>query len=218
MINYILTALILTLIIPAFGIVMGMLRKIIYNIISVFSPGFAFVLINYLTFPGVIHHELSHAIFGFISGAKIHNITLFHPSGMSLGHVDMSYRGPWALRSIQACVSAAAPVFCGMATSCLLYSLAGLSSSGFLFFLLYYLLFSVLMHMTMSIPDIKCYLKGFIGFFIILLIICILLRFDFISLLYSTGVPTSMLYSTGVPTSMLYSTGVPTSIRFPSGS
>lgn len=182
MINYFLTALILTLIIPAFGIVMGMLRKIIYNIISILSALFAFALANYLTFPGVIHHELSHAIWGFLTGAKITNITLFKPNGMSLGHVDMYYRGPWFLRSIQACVSSAAPVFCGLITSYFLFTTAIPSVSGFLLILLYYILFSVLMHMTMSIPDIKCFFKGFWGFYIIVFIICIITKFDLIPL------------------------------------
>lgn len=173
--NYVLSALIITFIIPAFGIVMGMLRKIIYRIMAFISPGFAFAVANYLTFPGVMHHELSHALWGFITGAKIKKINLFKPSGMSLGSVQMIYRGPWLFRCIQGCMSAIAPVAMGIVTCTLtcIYLLPAMTG-GSATILVYYLLFSIIMHMTMSPSDMICFIKGVVGVYILVLLVCVL--------------------------------------------
>lgn len=173
--DYLLSALIITLIIPAFGIVMGIIRKIIYQVMSLLSPKFAFAVANYLTFPGVMHHELSHAVLGFITGAKITKINLFKPRGTSLGNVQMIYRGPWLLRCIQGCLSAIGPVALGLVTCVLTYvyilpTLTGASAT----ILVYYLLFSIIMHMTMSPSDMFCFIKGVVGVYLIVLVICVL--------------------------------------------
>ena len=182
--NYFISALIITFIIPAFGIVMGLIRKIIYRILSIISPGFAFMVANYLTFPGVMHHELSHALFGFISGAKIKKINLFKPQGMSLGNVEIVYRGPWLFRCIQGCLSAVGPVVMGIITSVLtyIYVLPNIGSLG-ITVLIYYLIFSIIMHMTMSPSDMICFLKGSIGVYIIVVIVCFCLNVDILSFL-----------------------------------
>ena len=182
--NYFISALIITFIIPAFGIVMGLIRKIIYRILSIISPGFAFMVANYLTFPGVMHHELSHAFFGFITGAKIRKINLFKPQGMSLGNVEIVYRGPWLFRCIQGCLSAVGPVVMGVITSVLtyIYVLPNIESAS-VTLLIYYLLFSIIMHMTMSPSDMICFLKGSIGVYIIVVIACFCLNVDILSFL-----------------------------------
>jgi len=182
MTNYLISALIITILLPAFGMIMGFVRKIVFQLIANFNHKFAFVLINYLTFPGVMHHELSHALVGWITGAKIIKINLFKPSGMSLGSVEISYRGPWLARSLQACFSSSAPVFCGVATSVLLYSFVVPQITTIpLLILAYYLLFSLLMHMTMSIQDLKCYGKGFVGLFIVVFIACTIFKLNLLS-------------------------------------
>lgn len=182
--NYFISALIITFIIPAFGIVMGMIRKIIYRILSIISPGFAFMVANYLTFPGVMHHELSHALFGFITGAKIKKINLFKPQGMSLGNVEIVYRGPWLFRCIQGCLSSVGPVVMGVITSVLtyIYVLPNIRSLGIIV-LIYYLLFSIIMHMTMSPSDMICFLKGSMGVYIIVVIVCFCMKVDILSFL-----------------------------------
>lgn len=182
MINYLFTALLITVVLPAFGMIMGLIRKLVYKLVAKISPKFAFVLINYLTFPGVMHHELSHALVGWITGAKIHRINLFKPSGMSLGSVEISYKGPWILRSLQSCFSSAAPVFCGVVTFFLVISFAIPNVTAMpVLILIYYLLFSLLMHMTMSMQDLKCYTKGCTGLYLIVFIACLCFRFDILS-------------------------------------
>ena len=173
--KYAVSALIITFIIPSIGIVIGMIRKIVYGVLAWISPMIAFVIANYLTFPGVIHHELSHALLGFVSGAKITRINLFKPDGTNLGSVQMVYRGPWILRCIQGCLSAIGPVALGLITICILdvKVLPVISGSGALIFL-YYLMFSIAMHMTMSKADMFCFFKGVLGVYLIVLAVCIL--------------------------------------------
>lgn len=181
--NYFISALIITFIIPAFGIVMGMIRKIIYRILSIISPRFAFMIANYLTFPGVIHHELSHAFWGFITGAKIKKINLFKPQGMSLGNVEMIYRGPWLFRCIQECLSAIGPVSMGIITSVVTYIYVLPSVSGIgVTIIIYYLLFSIIMHMTMSPSDMRCFLRGVVGVYIIVFVVCVIGEVDILRL------------------------------------
>ena len=177
--GYLFTALILTLIIPSIGIVMGMVRAVINRVLSLISPQLSFFICNYITFPGVILHELSHAAFGFITGAKIKKVTLFRPNGSTLGSVEMIYRGPWLVRCIQTCFSSCAPVVGGMVACLILYSFIIPNITVFYIgVIVYYLFFSIIMHMTMSMMDIKCFGKGVVGVYLIISIICVVTKFD----------------------------------------
>ena len=69
---------------------------------------------NTLTFPGVCYHELSHALFAFITGAKIKKIVLYHKQKDTLGSVEMIPRGPLPLKWLQLSFSACAPVITGL--------------------------------------------------------------------------------------------------------
>lgn len=181
MMRYIISALIITFIIPAFGVVMGIVKKTIYRVLAFISPGFAFTLINYFTFLGVVHHELSHALFGFITGAKITKVNLFKPNGISLGNVQMIYRGPWLFRCIQGCLSAIGPVVMGIITTSLIvaYLLPNISSIYAMIFI-YYLIFSIIMHMTMSSQDMACFMKGVAGVYILVMIVCVVANINVI--------------------------------------
>ena len=55
-------------------------------IVHVFDTVIANVICNYITMPGVVHHELSHAVAAFIFGAKIKKIRIL-PNKDSLGEV-----------------------------------------------------------------------------------------------------------------------------------
>lgn len=180
--GYMLSALIITFIIPFIGVLIGFVRKIIYSLMSVISPIFAFAVANYLTFPGVMHHEISHALLGALTGAKITKINLFKPNGNSLGSVQMIYRGPWLFRCIQGCMSAIGPVVVGIVTCLLTWMyLLPVLNGGFGAILVYYLLFSIVLHMTMSSSDMLCFFRGAVGVYIIALLICFLARIDLLT-------------------------------------
>lgn len=59
------------LLVVAIGALVNCLESAIITILSsLISPKAAFFAVNYLTFPGTIIHELSHAFFGFFIRSK----------------------------------------------------------------------------------------------------------------------------------------------------
>ena len=132
--------------------------------------GVIFVFVaNRLTFLGVIFHELSHAAFAFITGAKVTKISLYHMQGGRLGYVKYKTRGPVFLRAIQMSLSSVAPVITGLiAEFYIFYFLYTMNFSKPVIALLIYLFISVLFHMDMSHADLINYFKGIPCCFIIL--------------------------------------------------
>ena len=53
----------------------------------------ALFIMNGLTFVGTIHHELSHALYALITGAKVTNVEVFKPKDDRLGCVEFIPRG-----------------------------------------------------------------------------------------------------------------------------
>ena len=103
------------LIIPILGVIVEYiivrgLRKMIAGLTSVSTE---YYFSNYVLFFGVVVHELSHALFALITGAKITKIVLFKPDNGSLGHVEFQTRGDAFSRALQLSVSACAPVVVG---------------------------------------------------------------------------------------------------------
>lgn len=146
-------------------IVIGMIASAIEHItnviISMFLGGaFALVFCNYLTIPGTILHELSHAIVATLTGAKVTEISFFD-IGLSLGHVNYRNRGNAFMRGLQDSLTACAPVLSGVIALALLWEKlsSGNNSTG-ITILLIYLIISVIDHMTMSIPDAINYFRG----------------------------------------------------------
>lgn len=174
MVYGLLNALLIVLVIPIVGYIINIITRFLVKIISnFFGRGFALFVANYLSFIGVMHHELSHALFALLTGAKVNNISLFHPEGESLGKVEMSPRGNFLIRSIQLTMAAIAPVVMGTVTEYLLYRFAiPWASEIWQQVLVIYVMVSIFLHMTMSKPDIKNALKGLpICFIIIFLVI-----------------------------------------------
>lgn len=73
----------------------------------------------YMTLPGVIWHETSHALFAFVLGARITRYSLVPRAGeregeLTLGCVEFAPRGPAPLRAIQMAMSAVAPAVTGL--------------------------------------------------------------------------------------------------------
>lgn len=179
--NYLLTALILTFAIPVAGFVIEQIVKILYSITaSFFGNGFTYFLFNRLTFIGVFHHELSHALLATITGAKVKKIVFFHPDGDRLGYVEYATRGNVIFRSVQQTMASIAPVFCGALTSAGIYYYMSVSTlAGWQIVLLWYALISIIIHMTMSGQDFKVMWKGIPVVYLIILAAVYFLGFNF---------------------------------------
>lgn len=134
---------------------------------------------NYVLFIGVVIHELSHALFALISGAKIVEIALFKPEGDMNGHVTIQTRGNAFIRAFQNSFSACAPVVVGSILLLLLIAskVFPTLTVAWQWALVIYLFISILFHMNMSSADLKCYFKGTIQVLILLLPICLLIMF-----------------------------------------
>lgn len=163
-VHAIMYSVILLLACPLAGMLLDFVTDKFFNtLLGIFDRSGALYLafMNVLTFPGVIHHELSHALIAFILGAKIKKINLYKISNGSLGSVTYVPRGPVMLQSLQRSLSSAAPVFMGIITECILIPFAvSAHIHPFLLFLLIYLIISIVIHMDMSITDIIVYVKG----------------------------------------------------------
>ena len=156
-VNYLLTALILTFVIPVAGFVIEQIVKLLYSVTaSFFGNEFTYFIFNRLTFIGVFHHELSHALLATLTGAKVTKIVFFHPDGDRLGYVQYVTRGNVIMAAIQQTMASIAPVFCGALTSAgIYYYMSGTTLVMWQMVLLWYVFISVILHMTMSSQDFK---------------------------------------------------------------
>ena len=161
----------------ALGLFLNALRDALGVIVSfVTDPLIVYGAINYVFFPGVMLHELSHALFAFITGAEITEIALFKKEGESLGHVSFKNRGNLFLVALQNTFASSAPMFCGAAIVWGCYY--GITHISILWIriLLGYIGVSMFCHMTMSVEDIKVYVKGIPIFMGLLFILTLVLR------------------------------------------
>ncbi|MGN1030450.1 MAG: hypothetical protein ACI4PQ_02495, partial [Butyricicoccaceae bacterium] len=143
---------VLLLLLIAAGMLLGQLKTTVLNVLcSVFGVRVGEFIINRLTFPGTIHHELSHALLAAISGAKVTRIRLFNLHGSTLGSVQIIPRGGRLLQSLQLCLSAIAPAPCGALTLYLLGTIVYPLAVGTLWqqVLVLYLMFCILLQMTL---------------------------------------------------------------------
>lgn len=144
-------------------------------------------LINYITFPGVMHHELSHALFAFLTGAKVTEIKLFriHHKDGALGYVSYAPRGNFIMQSIQKVLASIAPIICGCITCSLLYfyvqPIAAENTLGLCLY--YYILVSIILHMSLSKQDITVMKGGLLVVILLMTVIFYFLNIDFITLL-----------------------------------
>lgn len=172
------------LVIPILGMTLGYLEKVIGNFIAKhMGVKSALFIMNKLTFIGVVHHELSHALFAFISGAKIREINLFKPQGNSLGSVQIVPRGNKILKSIQLTLTAIAPVITGIISMCTIAYFVSINIEIMLVWqiiLIAYLFISIFFHSTMSTADLKCAIKGLPICAIIIFIIELITKFNLI--------------------------------------
>ncbi len=144
-------------------------------------------IVNWLTIPGVIHHEVSHAFAAVITGAVVTEFKPFWPDRTtgSLGHVNFTTRGSLFIRSIQYTLTSTAPVILGTITSILLLNLTQRPMPLYYLILIAYLIFSILIHASMSFADVKVMLKGIWVLYIAILILCIYADLDFVRFIVS---------------------------------
>ena len=153
-------------------VVMGIIR-FLCGLISK-SGGLYLFVANRLTFAGVMWHELSHALFAFISGAKVEKISLYHKEGDHLGYVRYRTRGPWALQCVQHSLSSCAPVVMGLVAIAVIYTaFTSFELPIWGSVLLIYLFISILVHMDMSTQDLKLYVRGVPLFWVIFFVLAL---------------------------------------------
>lgn len=128
---------------------------------------------RWLTAPGVVLHESSHALFAILTGAKVTKIVFFGPKGDVLGYVNYRTRGRLIAPAIQRMLASVAPVIVGPFALWGMAKLFIVNEQIWLKVLLVYLAFSVLMHMDLSRQDVKEYLKGCGIVILIVALICI---------------------------------------------
>lgn len=160
------------------GYIINKIECIVYRILMRFCGNtVANVVCNYVTFVGIMIHELSHALFARLFGAQINEIKLieFNNNG-TLGHVIFTPQGGRIKRSIQMTMTSCAPVITGILLQCLFVKLWMMYDMSFwLHVLLIYVMISVFCHMSMSNVDIKNYLKGSWFLFIMIMISIVLI-------------------------------------------
>lgn len=155
-------------------------RLLIWALAAAMGRRSAALFVNYLTFPGVILHECSHALLAVLTGARVTHIRFFAPDGNSLGSVTMSPRGNFLTKSLQYGMSAIAPAFCSLLWLYLLrrFLYPAAQTQIWVMVLFVYLCVSILLHASLSGADIKAGLKGLPGCFLVIFLILVLGRID----------------------------------------
>jgi hypothetical protein len=120
------------------------------------------IICNYITFPGIIIHELSHALLAILTGAKIKEIKLieFNTNGR-LGHVVYYLCGNKIQHAIQHSITSCAPVLTGILIEYVIWKVVfNVALPVWSIILLIYVSISVFNHMSMSKEDVKNYCRG----------------------------------------------------------
>lgn len=140
------------------------------KLVAVCGVNVANLICNYLTFPGVMVHELAHCLFVIIFGGKVTKCKLFEFNGRGrLGHVEYITRGSKTRQALQLMFGSAAPTICGLFELYIIYRAFELGASNvFEGVVLAYFAFCIAIHMSMSDEDMKGYLKGVIYAFPVL--------------------------------------------------
>lgn len=159
-----------------------LVKELIVFVMSIlFGSVMAVTIVNKLTFFGVMVHELSHAAFAILTGAKVVGIDLFHliPKDGALGTATIAFSNNFILESIQRVFVAVAPIFGGILVIYLMNYIP--MDKKWVMILVRYLQFSVLMHTSISLTDIKVGIVGIpIVFILLVVIITALIKFGII--------------------------------------
>lgn len=134
---------------------------------------------NRLTFPGVMIHELSHALFATIMGAKVTKIKLLTlQNDGRLGWIEYIPRGNKWRQGLQHTFCSCAPTVVGLILELFIidmFSHGLIRGFGWITFTIY-MMISIGDHMSMSKQDIKNYMRGIWAPFIVCYGILLVLR------------------------------------------
>lgn len=146
------------------------------------NGGLARFIDNRLTFIGVIHHELSHALLALITGAKIKSCKIFKIENDTLGSVNIIPRGPFLVRLFQQAMTGIAPVVCGSMTLYVIYyyGLYLRPNIDWITVLLGLLAMSISYHMSMSKQDVKVARGGLTIVYLLLVVISFFIKIDYV--------------------------------------
>lgn len=128
----------------------------------IFKTGRAsMILRNYITFPGTMIHEMSHAIGAFITGGKVIEVNLYKPSGTTLGYVRWAQRGNAFQKAVQQFITGTAPIYGALIVVKLLEVFAiphlrfsGINWMSFWYIFVRYIELCALLHMVPSKTDL----------------------------------------------------------------
>lgn len=139
----------------------------------------AVIICSRCTFPGVVIHELSHALLVIMSGAKVTKMMLFNPfASKTLGYVNFATKGGKIKSKIQMALSSCAPVIIGFFLVYFIFKAAMLPNLTIIMRIIFwYFIISIVLHMSMSKQDIKNYLKGQIALFPITWVLVLFIKY-----------------------------------------
>lgn len=168
-------ALLVPLLILAAGVVIRALSDALTGVIAaLLGRRMAFVIRNYLSWPGTVIHEFSHALVAFLTGARIEHISLL-PHGSALGSVTFRPRGGRFLQGLQKSLSAIAPTVIGSLLLALAFTgIYPLLVQTWQHALFWYLVLSVLFHMDLSDADLDNLRQGFLSLFSLFYVLSLL--------------------------------------------
>ena len=132
----------------------------VHLIALVAGSGSAWLIEGTLTYPGVVYHELSHALFAVVSGARVTSISLrkrtASDGGTVLGSVQFVPRGPRLVQSLQLLLTGIAPAITGLAGMAAVAALAfPRCSEPWHWAIWIYLFACLLLHSGLSRQDLK---------------------------------------------------------------
>jgi hypothetical protein len=168
------------LVLVVVGLAIGILTSVVNRVLSTILGSIVYRGGDTLFLPGVIMHEMSHALFLFITGAKIgeivvradsrHPWVLYRARGVSpsrgitprcTGYVSFGLRGPFLVKSFQRVLGSVAPTVMGLACMALLIGLITTYCTAWWHYAIcIYLLLCALNGSGMSTLDVKDMLPG----------------------------------------------------------
>jgi hypothetical protein len=131
-------------------------KNFILQLIGSNLGGWLIILFDqFLTLPGVLIHELAHALGAILTGAKVVHFTIIK-HGDALGSVQVAFTDHFLLGSIQRYVVAIAPIVVGgILTFLICKRMAGHHNIWSIYFLI-----CIIAHMDLSSQDIRVLLPG----------------------------------------------------------
>lgn len=154
------------------------------------SEGAIWFLEGRLTYLGVAYHELSHALFAWITGGKVTDINLRRrdmPDGSAvLGSVTFVPSALPVLAAIQAVACGIAPAVMGLiGMTCIALFAFPTCTQWWQWVIWIYLFACLLLHSDLSPQDIRSATPGIPILAVLLFAICIIFPFDPVALLHT---------------------------------